>query len=247
MRPGSRLRRVLAAFAVPVLALGWSTIGATAEVAAPVACEVDDATITWGFKESFRSYISGAIANGEWTVSGGAEYETPDFRFVHGTGLLDRDDRAGAIAFPGAITFTGHGDILNTTLENPVIDFDGDVGALYFDVNGTTQDGAEVDETSVEFVTLALDDGEVTNRTDSALTISAIPATLTDAGAEAFGTYQAGEPFDPVTIDLTFDGDCEAPAGGPNWWVLGGVGAAVVVALGAALVWFRVRRGDAAE
>lgn len=243
MRPGSR--RWVATLAVPALALGWATTAATPAAAESVsgsACAVEDATITWGFKESFRSYISGAIANGDWTVSGGAEYETPDFTFVGGSGQLDRADRVGAVEFPGAITFTGHGDILNTTVENPVIEFRGDAASVHFDVHGTTQDGTEVDEQAVEFVSLELDRAEEIDRTDRALTVTAIPATLTDAGAQAFGTYQAGEPFDPVTIELTFGSECEAPAAAPNWWLLGGIGAAAAVALGATLIWVRGRR-----
>ena len=241
MRSGVRV--LLAALAVPTLVLGPAVTATAADVPArtDASCAVDDATITWGFKESFRSYISGAIANGQWTVSGGAEYETPDFRFGGGTGLLDRSARAGTVEFPGAVTFTGHGDILNTTVENPVIEFRGDSVALYFDVNGTTQDGAEVDERMVEFVTLALDDGELVERTNARLSISDIPATLTDAGAEAFGTYQAGELFDPVTIDLRFDGECEAPADA-NWWLVGGLAFGAAAALAAALLWYRVRR-----
>ncbi|MHA6670103.1 HtaA domain-containing protein [Homoserinimonas sp. A447] len=241
MRSGVRL--VLVALAAPALVLGSAVTATATDAPVPTAasCAVDDATITWGFKESFRSYISGAIANGQWAVSGGAEYETPDFRFGGGSGLLDRSAGVGSVEFPGAVTFTGHGGILNTTIEKPVIEFRDDSGALYFDVNGTTQDGAEVDARMVEFVTLALDAGELAERTDDRLTIRDVPATLTDAGAEAFGTYQAGEPFDPVTIELTFDGECEAPAE-TNWWLVGGLALGAAAALVAALVWYRVRR-----
>lgn len=246
MRSGLRLVLVVLAapaLAVPTLVIGPAVTATAADAPVPTAasCAVDDATITWGFKESFRSYISGAIANGQWTVSGGAEYETPDFRFGGGTGLLDRSAGAGRVEFPGAVTFTGHGDILNTTVENPVIEFRDDNAALYFDVNGTTQDGAEVDARMVEFVSLALDEGELVERTDDRLTIRDVPATLTDAGAEAFGTYQAGEPFDPVTIELAFDDDCEAPAD-TNWWLVGGLALGAAAALVAALLWYRVRR-----
>ncbi len=62
-------------------------------------CPVDDATLTWGFKETFRSYISGSIANGEWTVADGATYETPDFGWSDGTGAYDPDGGEGLIAF----------------------------------------------------------------------------------------------------------------------------------------------------
>jgi hypothetical protein len=242
VNPGLRLRRVATALAVATLVGGWTSTDATASAAGASDCIVEDATVTWGFKESFRSYISGAIANGNWTVSGGAEYETPDFLFVGGTGELDRATRTGSIQFPGAITFTGHGGILNTTVENPVIEFDGDDAVLRFDVNGTTQDGTDVDASSVEFVSLDIAEAESAASTNDSLTFNSIPATLTDAGAAAFGTYLAGEPFDPVALDVAFEEECAAPAAGPNWWLLGGVAAVVVAGLG--FVWFRRPRNE---
>ena len=241
----SRLR--LALLAVPAVAFCSVTVGPAPASAASVAsvtgadaaCVVEDAAITWGFKESFRSYVSGSIANGEWSVSGGAEYETPDFHFVGGTGVLDNRAAAGTIEFPGAITFTGHGGILSTTIANPVIEFrDGGV-LLFADVSGTTQDGAEVDQQAVEFVSLDVAEASGNERSTDSLAITGIPATLTDAGAAAFGTYRAGEPFDPVTLELTFDGDCTIPADKAAWvpWTVGGV--VLAAGIGAALVLFR--------
>src|SRR5690606_23738697 len=51
----------------------------TAVSAVLTGCTVTDAELVWGYKESFRSYISGSIAHGEWTVADGAAYETPNF------------------------------------------------------------------------------------------------------------------------------------------------------------------------
>jgi hypothetical protein len=237
---GSRLRSWLAALAVPALALGWTAVGATPVVASPAsaACVVEDATMTWGFKESFRSYISGSIANGEWTVSDGATYETPDFRFGNGSGSLNSRSDAGVVAFPGAITFTGHGGILNTTVENPVLELRGDRAHLLFDVNGTTQQGARVDERAVEFVSLALDEAAKIEQTEDRLALIDVPATLTDAGAAAFGTYQSGEAFDPVTIEMDLQGECASPTA---WWIPWLAGAAATAAAGALAV-FVIRR-----
>ena len=51
-----------------------SLVGAVPATAPEGACEVREVTITWGFKESFRSYISGAIAEGSWQTSGDVGY-----------------------------------------------------------------------------------------------------------------------------------------------------------------------------
>jgi hypothetical protein len=203
------------------------------------ACTVDDATMTWGFKESFRSYISGTIANGEWTVADGASYSTPNFSWAHGAGELTRD--TGVVAFTGSITFSGHGGILNTTVANPQLRFDGSGSAtLLLDVSGTTQEGVPVDERAVEFATVDLD-GSVQG--DNAV-LTASPAVLTQAGAAAFGTYEAGEQLDPISAVLPGAADCDPalsrsadlPGAAQVLTVVGIVFAAIVVALVASAV-----------
>lgn len=200
-----------------------------AAAAAPATCTVSDATITWGFKESFRSYISGAIANGEWTVADGATYATPDFGFPAGSGTLTAGK--GTISFPGSIEFTGHGGILDTTVANPELRFDGGATAtLLLDVTGTTQEGAPVDKRAVEFATIDLRDVVTA---DGDYRLDAATTTLTPAGAAAFGTYEAGTQLDPITVDFAAPAECAPGHGsGPALALLVvGVGIAALVGL----------------
>jgi len=236
--------------------LGASPTAASATITAgtatsAAACPVAGATLTWGFKESFRSYISSTIANGEWTVADGATYETPDFGWADGEGSYDGETGEGLVAFTGSITFTGHGDILNTTVANPQFQFvDASTAMLILDVTGTTQEGEAVDELDVEFVELDLTDA--VQIVDGSLTVTDATALLTPAGAAAFGTYPDGEPFDPVSLTAEFDASCVdevtvAPGGedanavtesaslvSSLWWVwvlIIGVGIAVALVL----------------
>jgi hypothetical protein len=182
------------------------TIAGAAQTAV-AGCVVDDASLTWGFKESFRSYISGSIANGEWVVADGATYAVPDFGWSAGTGGYDPETGEGSLAFAGSIAFTGHGGVLNTTVANPQVRFDDATSAtLLLDVSGTTQDGAAVDSRAVEFAALDLT-GAITADA-SAFTVTDAAATLTDAGAAAFGTYPSGEALDPVTLVFSAAADC---------------------------------------
>ena len=53
-----------------------------------------------------------------------------------------------------------------------------------------------------------------------AVVLDALPATLTDAGAAAFGTYPAGEELDPVSAVLplgTSQETHEPPTDGSQW------------------------------
>jgi hypothetical protein len=219
------------------LALALALTGAPS--VAQDSCTVDAATMTWGFKESFRSYISGTIANGEWTVADGASYSTPNFGWASGAGELTGD--AGVVAFIGSITFTGHGGILNTTVANPQLRFDGSGEAtLLLDVSGTTQEGVPVDERSVEFATIDLD-GALQGDT---VVLTSSPAVLTEAGAAAFGTYEAGEQLDPISAVLPGAADCDPTLLRPDdiagvtqvLTVVGIIFAAIVVALVASAV-----------
>ena len=188
-----------------VLTIAEGTVTTTA-----TSCPVSDASLTWGFKESFRSYISGSIANGEWTVSDGATYDVPNFGWADGIGSYDSATSAGIIGFTGAIEFTGHDGALDTTVSNPQIRFDDENTAIVLlDISGETQDGAAVDQKAVEFVALDLSAATVTNE-GGVVSITDAPATLTSAGEAAFGTYEVGEPFDTVAMTFT-TADCAAP------------------------------------
>jgi hypothetical protein len=184
--------------------------------ATQLQCVVDDATLTWGFKESFRAYIDGSIANGEWTVAGDASYATPLFTFANGSGGTDLEAGDVDVSFGGSITFTGHGGVLNTTIANPQFVVDGDEATLFVDVTGTTRDGVEVSRIGIEFVTLDLAGVEAT-RDGNTVTWADVPTTLTDTGHSAFGTYPAGEAFDPLTLSIEVAEDCgEAPVAAPE-------------------------------
>lgn len=168
-------------------------------------CTVSDASLVWGFKENFRAYIDGSIANGEWTTDGEASYATPVFTWANGSG--GADDDALDVQFSGSVRFTGHGGVLDTTIANPRVVIDGDRAVLLLDVHGTTQAGDPVEQTGVEFAELDLDGA---TRTDDGelRTLADVPATLTAAGAAAFGTYPEGEALDPLTITETVEGGC---------------------------------------
>ena len=204
-------------------------------------CAVEEAQVAWGFKESFRSYLSGAIALGKWEVSGDVSYETPLFGFGGGTGSLAPDRQSGDIDFVGDMRFVGHGGILNTTLSNPTLRFLGPrEAALVFDVRGDTMDFVFIETRDVDFVRLSWSwfDERVNSRT-GVFDVTNARVTLTPAGSGAFGTYLAGEVFDPLSFSVSTTPGCLR--GSFNWWWLpGGVVALAVIGSG---VWFITRRG----
>lgn len=221
---------------------GAGSLTASSQTASSAtSCVVEDVSVVWGFKESFRSYLSGAIALGEWTVSGDISYQTPLFSFSGGSGAVAPDRSAGDVRFDGQIRFAGHGGILNTSLANPRLEFLGDrEAALRFDVTGDTMDFVFVETPAVDFVRITwsgLD--ESVDAKAGVWEVGDARVTLTPAGSGAFGTYLAGEVFDPLSFRVQVAPEC-LDAGFNWWWIPGGTVALAAVIGG---VWAVTRRG----
>lgn len=282
MRSPLSLRRALAALAASGVALGAAS---TLAIAAPAraehrvdataaasvvseACTVTAGDLTWGFKESFRSYISGTIAHGQWEPIDGAAYTTPAFSWVMAAGTASPEGAPAEVAFAGGIHFTGHDGLLDTTIANPTLVIDGPAHAtLRLDVSGVSMEAALAGESTVDtaaqvpFVDIDLTAMTV-DETGGVVTLVATdaPTAITADGFAAFGNYEAGAAFDPISFRVSAECPIVAAAETPEveptvaasaesagadalpWGVLLGVGAALVVAAGVVLAVTRARR-----
>lgn len=246
-------RRTATAVAASLIAGGALVlVPATAQAETSEACTISDATLTWGVKESFRSYISGSIANGSWEATDGATYETPDFNWTGGTGSYDPETKTGSVSFTGGIHFTGHEGILNMNMANPTVQINDGVAMLALDMKSNDVDGSvSVDEKQIPAINI---EGDVSGEDE--LTLDAAPSTLSEEGAPAFGDfYEAGEAADPVTFAAPLHCPAavaeepaeeeppadEAPAAsdeevadtGNTGWIIAAVAAGVLVVAGA--------------
>lgn len=195
-----------------------------AQVAPSQEQDVASAELIWGFKESFRSYISGNIAKGSWEVSDGAHYETPSFIWDEAEGQFDTEQGTGSVHFRGAVEFTGHDGQLSTQLENPTLEFTGpDTAYLLLDVTGVSMadalagnDGNVLTFEQVRFAELDVSSGFTIDAEAGVIQGTDIPTTITAEGFEAFPNYEAGTAFDPVSFtvnleDLTPEPSSQAP------------------------------------
>lgn len=213
MNPRFLMRAGAVAAAVSMAAV-LTPPAAPAAAAADTAngCEISVGTLSWGVKESFRAYISGTIANGSWETSDGAEYDTPQFRWSGATGSIDPETGTGAVSFTGMVNFTGHDGVLDLTLANPTIEFDGQgAAALLLDARSNDMEGEVAVDTEQEWVgDIAVDPNLTPNGGE--LIIDEAPTTLTNSGATAFaGFYEAGAELDTLTLTLDL-GDCNVVA-----------------------------------
>lgn len=256
---------------VALASTGGASSPASVPAAAPLtaistdACTVAGATLTWGFKESFRTYVEG-IAAGGWELTG-VTYAYPDYIWNGGTGSMEKDASRGLVTYGGSIRFTGHDGALDTTLANARVEFAGASGYLVFDVSGTTQAGAPIALKDVRLAQFSADAAQVAGAT---VTLTGVSVTLTDAGAAAFGTYPSGTQLDPVSATIPVGATCgvaattgaasgtagaaaaengvtssSASEGGSLVWLWILVGAVVLLAI-VAVVWVALARRRAA-
>ncbi|MEG3626395.1 HtaA domain-containing protein [Streptomyces poriticola] len=181
---------------------------------APAQGEIAYGTLGWGVKESFRTYVVGPLAKGTITTSGGASQAADNgpFTFADATGTYDTEADRLTASFEGAVTFKGHekngGYGLDLTLTDLEAGLDGGSGTL-------TADVTSLGETSQDVVLADLEAGSADlTAEDDVITVDGVAATLTQAGAKAFGGfYDAGAALDPVDLAVALNADADLPDG----------------------------------
>lgn len=186
----------------------WGTaLAASAALAvsfAPSASAADatDGTLTWGVKQSFRSYVVGPIASGEITTSDGATQAdgNGEFDFSSGTGTVD-DDGSADLSFSGTVNFYGHDGELDVDLGNPTLSLESD-GTGELSVDYVSPEG---DESTV--VIADVEDAELDVSGDTA-TLEGASATLTADGVDVFsyqgsGFYEEGTELDALSAEVS--------------------------------------------
>jgi LPXTG-motif cell wall-anchored protein len=191
---------------------------ATTSASGPAA--VTDGSLSWGVLASFRSYISGSIAQGSWQTSGGATDSDGVFTFPVSSGSYDADGDVLSASFAGAVRFTGHdmgsGPLLDLTISGLRVQASGDSGALYGDVRSRDMNDPStwLQVSGVHLADLDLS-GASLQPVDGRISLRDVPVTLTGDGAAGFaGFYQAGQQMDPLDLTLAVDGATNAGTGG---------------------------------
>ncbi|MFH9644403.1 HtaA domain-containing protein [Streptomyces albidoflavus] len=167
------------------------------------AARIEDAALDWGVRRTFREFVTGSIAQGEWKLADGAEDGGALFRFTSGQGTFDKRDQRLDASFDGSVRFTGeHG--LDLRLSKVTVAVQDGKGTLRADV----RDADEVTK-DVPLVTFAVKELQAE---DGLITLTEVPAKLTAKGADAFGSlYKKGTAMDPVSLAVALDKKAELP------------------------------------
>ncbi|WP_405993725.1 HtaA domain-containing protein [Streptomyces sp. NBC_00986] len=168
---------------------------------------VQGGRLDWGIKSSFQSYVTGPIASGSYSLTGGAAtVGSSQFRFPSATGSYDGSTGAFRSSFAGGVHFVGHRKTdgsyeLDLTLSRPTVRISGSTGTLYLDITSKAKGtGAVTTSSQVPFASLSLGGIDMKGG-GNAVVLNNLPAILTAQGAKSFaGYYTAGTALDPVSL-----------------------------------------------
>ncbi|MEV7830806.1 HtaA domain-containing protein [Streptomyces subrutilus] len=184
------------------------------------AQKVLSAKLTWGVKESFRTYVlnAGTITPGSGAVKNGDLYD-----FALAKGELDAARQKLNVSFEGGLRFQYAAHGIDMRFANPRVEASGKTGTLYVDVHNNTGG-----KTGVPFATLDLSNTDYKTK-GGVLAVNA-PAAFTAQGAAAFANdttgslYKAGDAIDPVGFSVAVDKDATLPSTGGATGGTGGTG-----------------------
>lgn len=177
-------------------------------VSGPVA--VTGGGLDWGVKESFRTYVRGMIAAGDFTTAGGAaENADGTIHFPVAGGSFDGDTGETTVRLGGSVRFSGHAGALDLTITSPRVVLDGaGGGTLYADLLSKPYP-AGGDPIAYPGVAVATLDATQVDAVRGVGTVSwtGLPSVLTAVAAPAFGGfYPAGQAMDPLSLSITTGG-----------------------------------------
>lgn len=188
-------------------ALGAATVlvGASPAVAAPA--DIVEGSLNWGFKASFRTYVSMGNGNPPIAVSNGASINADGtFAFPSTGGSYDAATGEANATYGGTVVFSYPAHFFTITLANPTVSISGGAATLKADVNLASAAAEPVQVTQATIATLTTSGSNPAAGADG-VTGTALAATLTAAGASAFnGFYAAGEPLDPLSFTAATSG-----------------------------------------
>ncbi|MEY7981422.1 HtaA domain-containing protein, partial [Streptomyces pilosus] len=161
-----------------------------------------------------RTYVTGPVAKGTVTASAGATQAAGNgaFTFTGASGTYDTGAGRLTAAFKGAVNFKGHEENgtygLDLTLTDLRATLAKGTGTLSADVTSLGEASQDV-----VLAELKAKSPDLTAKND-VITVNGVTATLTAAGAKAFGGfYTAGSALDPVGLSVALTDDAKLPDG----------------------------------
>lgn len=193
------------------------------EVTAASEQSLQDVTVNWGLKKSFRSYINGAFSQGSQELTGVTTNEDGSYHFTSAEGTVTNGEYL--VTFTGSsIHYTAHHGLLEVIISDLSVTIKDGVGTVRANVqsrpyNGNTTPNDLVETKNMTLGTFNASGLKVEGNTITLPSVDEENGTRVKLSEEATGAfagfYKAGQELDALSFSATIVTK-EAPAPSPE-------------------------------
>lgn len=193
------------------------------EVAAASEQSLQDVTVNWGLKKSFRSYINGPFSQGSQELTGVTTNEDGSYHFTSAEGTVANGEYS--VTFTGSsIHYTAHHGLLEVIISDLSVTIKDGVGTVRANVqsrpyNGNTTPNDLVETKNMTLGTFNASGLKVEGNTITLPSVDEENGTRVKLSEEATGAfagfYKAGQELDALGFSATIVTK-EAPAPAPS-------------------------------
>lgn len=193
------------------------------EVTAASEQSLQDVTVNWGLKKSFRSYINGPFSQGSQKLTGVTTNEDGSYHFTSAEGTVANGEYS--VAFTGSsIHYTAHHGLLEVIISDLSVTIKDGVGTVRANVqsrpyNGNTTPNDLVETKNMTIGTFNASGLKVEGNTITLPSVDEENGTRVKLSEEATGAfagfYKAGQELDALSFSATIVTK-EAPAPSPE-------------------------------
>ena len=175
---------------------------------APAAASqsLQDASVDWGVKSSFRKYITGPVAGGSQELTGATSNADGSYHFTAAEGIVEADGSYHVKFTGSSVKYTGHHGVLEVTISDLELVIKDGQGSLYANISERPYNGNTTPNPPVQHdhTLIGTFDASSLKNEGGQLTLAASDATKVKLSAEATsvfaGFYQAGQELDALAF-----------------------------------------------
>ena len=175
---------------------------------APAAASqsLQDASVDWGVKSSFRRYITGPVAGGSQELTGATSNADGSYHFTSAEGTVEADGSYHVKFTGSSVKYTGHHGVLEVTISDLELVIKDGQGSLYANISERPYSGNTTPNPPVQHdhTLIGTFDASSLKNEGGQLTLAASDATKVKLSAEATsvfaGFYQAGQELDALAF-----------------------------------------------
>lgn len=175
---------------------------------APAAASqsLQDASVDWGVKSSFRRYITGPVAGGSQELTGATSNADGSYHFTAAEGTVEADGSYHVKFTGSSVKYTGHHGVLEVTISDLELVIKDGQGSLYANISERPYNGNTTPNPPIQHdhTLIGTFDASSLKNEGGQLTLAASDATKVKLSAEATsvfaGFYQAGQELDTLAF-----------------------------------------------